>query len=66
MREWTRLREGEMVLTGSPMAIIYQPRERGDFAIYSGRRYQWSCMTLARAKSDAEMILAELTEIGAV
>ena len=65
MGEWRKLRDGELVLTDTVMAIVYQPRKNGDFAIYSGSRYQWSCMTLARAKRDAEEILAELIEIGA-
>jgi len=65
VREWKKLRDGELVLTGTVMAIVYRPGKNGDFAIYSGRRYQWACMTLARAKSEAEAILAELVEIGA-
>jgi hypothetical protein len=65
MSEWKKLHDGELVLAGTVMAIIYQPGRDGDFAIYSGRRYQWSCMTLARAKKEAEAILSELVEIGA-
>ncbi len=65
MREWKKLRDGELILTGTIMAIVYRPGRKGDYAIYSGRRYQWSCLTLARAKSDAEAILEELIEIGA-
>jgi len=65
MSEWKKLHDGELVLAGTVMAIIYQPGKDGDFAIYSGRRYQWSCMSLARAKKEAEAILAELVEIGA-
>ena len=65
MREWKKLRDGELVLTDTIMAIVYRPAKRGDYAIYSGRRYQWSCMTLAEAKKEAEEILAELVEIGA-
>jgi len=65
MREWKKLRDGELILTDTIMAIVYRPHRNGDYAIYSGRRYQWSCMTLARAKSEAEAILAELVEIGA-
>jgi len=65
MSEWKKLHDGELVLAGTVMAIIYQPGRDGDFAIYSGRRYQWSCITLARAKKEAEAILAELVEIGA-
>jgi len=65
MREWKKLRDGELVLTDTIMAIVYRPHRTGDYAIYSGRRYQWSCMTLERAKRDAESILAELMEIGA-
>jgi len=56
----------ELVLTDTIMAIVYQPSKNGDYAIYSGRRYQWSCITLARAKKEAEAILVELEEIGAV
>jgi len=65
MREWKKLRDGELILTDTIMAIVYRPRRSGDYAIYSGRRYQWSCMSLARAKTEAEAILAELIEIGA-
>jgi len=55
----------ELVLTDTIMAIVYQPSKNGDYAIYSGRRYQWSCITLARAKKEAEAILVEFEEIGA-
>jgi len=65
MREWKKLRDGELILTDTIMAIVYRPHRNGDYAIYSGRRYQWSCMTLVRAKCEAEAILAELVEIGA-
>jgi hypothetical protein len=65
MSEWKKLHDGELVLAGTVMAIIYRPGRDGDFAIYSGCRYQWSCMTLARAKKEAEAILSELVEIGA-
>jgi hypothetical protein len=65
MREWKKLRDGELILTDTIMAIVYRPHRNGDYAIYSGRRYQCACRSLARAKSEAEAILAELVEIGA-
>jgi hypothetical protein len=65
LRVWKKLRDGELVLTGTVMAIVYRPSKNGDYAIYSGRRFQWSCMTLGRAKEEAETILEDLVEIGA-
>ena len=51
MSEWKKLHDRELVLAGTVMAIIYRPGRDGDFAIYSGCRYQWSCPRQKRGGS---------------
>ena len=64
MSEWKKLHDGELVLAGTVMAIIYQPSREGisRFIRTAGTNGR---AELARAKKEAEAILSELVEIGA-
>lgn len=66
MPKWIEVTDGTLALEGTPMQIIYRLGPGGAYRIYVGGHYRWPCMTLACAKSEAEHIYRELSEIGAV
>jgi hypothetical protein len=62
--KWRVLKPGTLVLEGTNITIVYEPKGNGDFHVYIGDREKYPYTNLESAKQDAERFYKELVEIG--